>query len=754
MLIDLFIKAGWYTVPLEGTLERLPSGKKTVPKFDTEWKSKYAANFNEKRVPLAGVLTGKLSNIIAIDCDNDVTYSMFKAFDPDYNFHFISKGKPSGGGTIIYKYTDEVGGFKLSNDIMALDFYSDEGFVYLPTEGNQTKESWQGTTDLPGLREAPPAVIALLRTLKAKVPEHTVAKSNVVKHTISNRLAPMITQLLKKKEYDPIVFKVLTPYSFRDLPSYVTKGHLHPRDVPTGRGSEYLSKVSAILGADISINIELYVNTMQFINSLWQDPMEKSQLNATIINPMIEGRATVDGDVIWRYDEHWEEMGFIATSLNGDYIESFFDDVKGLYYLINYTVPYIKTFNEKTGVIKAIRSLTGRTVTDGQYDSTKQLIRTSLNPALEFGHIEGSDRYNLFRQTEELAVLNNPGPYKASYSRPNTIIKYFETLIPDDNMRAYVLSFLRTKLTTFEYSPVVLYMIGKPGSGKDTLVTILAKILGRDYIAKPDTKVFLEQYNGWMIDKYIVQLDEYGNKLTRSSDKQEALGKIKAYTGSSDIQIRAMRNDGFNYRHSTTFIMTANSNPLPVEYEDRRFAFIKTPNKLVAQEWVTQLGGIRHVVEQLIPSEIMDFCYYLATEVKNLGADSYVIAPMTEDKEALILENLPAAERILYYIQNERWEELKELAIEYNVVNFTVNWDKNRLMDDKLAELYEAMTDGAGVHRTLIKFLKGINIHRTHTTNKGQNVFYYMINGLYRHKVEDVAETETQFNQVTPKGIS
>src|SRR5690606_26552787 len=202
-------------------------------------------------------------------------------------------------------------------------------FIYLPTEDNYTKESWFDTTVLPELREAPESVLVMLEALKRKQqnPTSGVVRNTIIQPTISNRLAPMLSTLLKNKEYDPTVFKVLTPYSFRDLPSYVTKGHLHPNDVPMGRGSEYLSKISAILGADISVNIEMYTNVMLLINSLWSDPMEKTHLLATIINPMIEERANIDGKTIWQYDEHWERMGFIATAINGDYLESFYDDV-------------------------------------------------------------------------------------------------------------------------------------------------------------------------------------------------------------------------------------------------------------------------------------------------------------------------------------------------------------------------------------------------------------------------------------------
>lgn len=753
MLIDLFIDAGWHTVPLKGKLERLENGKKTLPIFEEEWRKKYNTHFNEKRVKLAGTMTGAVSGILAIDCDNELTYDLFKRFDPNYKFHFKSKGKETGGGTIIYTYTNDVGSFRLSTEEIQLDFYSDEGFVYLPTEGNHTKESWEGIDKLPKLKEMPPEILAILKTFKSKVADHTVRPDNSPKHTISNRLAPMLTNFTKGKKYDPILFRVITPYSFRDLPSYLTKGHLHPNDVPQGRGSEYLSKISAILGADISVDIETYTNTIMLINSFWDDPMDKSKLNATIISPMIEERATVDGQVIWQYDPHWEQMGFIATALNGDYLESFYDDVKGLYYLINYTIPYIKTYTDKRPVITTIKTLLGRPVTEVQYDSTKQLIRTSLNPSFEFGHVEGTDNFNLFRQTPELNILNNPTPYAGQYTRPNYIINYFESLIPDDFMRAYVLSFLKTKLTTFKYSPIILYLIGKPGSGKDTMVNILRQIIGQDYVSKPDTKVFLEQYNGWMIDKYIIQLDEYGNKLTRTSEKQEVLGKLKAYTGSEELQIRAMRQDGYNYRHCTTFIMTANSNPLPIETDDRRVCFVKTPNKLEKQEWVLEAGGISHVIDT-IKTEIMDFCYYLATEVETLTADQYVIAPETEDKERLILDSMPAAEQIIFYVQHSRFEELKLLAEEFGVLDLDENWEKNRLEDEKLCELYQVMTEGCGSNRTIVKMMKGIGISRSHTTKHGANNFYYFINDLHRYK-----EAEAEFKpiddvaKVTPKGL-
>jgi len=99
--------------------------------------------------------------------------------------------------------------------------------------------------------------------------------------------------------------------------------------------------------------------------------------------------------------------------------------------------------------------------------------------------------------------------------------------VPNDKDRLWLLRFIRTKFTTFKYSPIILYFIGAQGSGKDTLFSLLTDIIGIEYTAKPDTKVFCEQYNGWLMDKFLVQLDEYGNKLTSNAERNIVLGKLQ-----------------------------------------------------------------------------------------------------------------------------------------------------------------------------------------------------------------------------------
>ena len=161
-----------------------------------------------------------------------------------------------------------------------------------------------------------------------------------------------------------------------------------------------------------------------------------------------------------------------------------------------------------------------------------------------------------------------------------------------------------------------------------------------------------------MLDTYFCQLDEFGNQLTNAREKDEALGKLKAYTGKRRITIRKMRTDGFSYDHNVTFISTANKNPFMLEDGDRRVCFLSTPTKFEHYE----LGVPLDNAYDIIVSQIKDFCYYLATEVEELPKSEYVIAPDAPEKHRMVADSMYAAARICYAFKHEMHDYLKEAA--------------------------------------------------------------------------------------------
>lgn len=740
--IEPFIELGWYTVPMKGELRRREDGSKTEPSFEKGWRDKYAAERNTKASALGGVLTGSKSGIIAIDCDNDLVWNLFHNLDPEYTFTFMSKGKlnkdgtPKTCGTLIYKFNpDFPDSFGVNDGRLALDVYSENGFVYLPTAANKTKVKW--TDEIPELKEMPAGTLDLLLHLK-EAGKPKLAPSIKQNTLTSNCLAPTVKQFTDSGKFSQGLFRIITPRSFRDEPQYVSQGFLHPENIPEGRGSEYMSKISAILGADISIDEELYNATMHAINDLWEQPMDPDRLDATIVDPMVTGRAAIDGVPIWQYEEDWAAHRCILHTKRQSTIELGFDDHRNQYYCVDVANEHTKAFQRDSDLYMYVNTSVSNAPKKPEMVQAMPTINVTTAPDKPYGFFATDDSVrtlNLFRRTPELAIMNEPESYTKMYKRPETTLKYLETLVPDDDMRTYLLQFIKRKLSLFEYSPVHLFFLGVPGSGKDTFVGILEKIMGSDRVAKPTTKEFLEQFNGWALDSYFVQLDEYGDQLS-VRDQDEALGKLKAYSGKEVIQVRQMRTEGYQYKHNMTFISTANRNPFALEGDDRRIALFETPNKLENAEWVTD---ITRVHDELM-AETCDFAYYLATEVATLPRAKYVSPPFTSGKHRLIASSMKPGPRLAYMLKHQMMDPLIELAEVNDCANLIKDIRAGRIYTETMEDLYDAMTDGGGELRVLNKLIRGYGIKVRPTTVNNRKRFYYGLDYLEQSEEESPFE--------------
>lgn len=717
-----YIEAGWHTVPLTGELKRLPDGSKTIPQFEKGWRQKYTAQRNKKVTKLGGVITGRVSNILAVDCDNEDTYNLFRSLDPSAPC-LVSVGKGKSAGTLLYSYDPDITTFSVADGSIALDVYSDNGFIYLPTEANTTKEPW---LEVPQLTPAPASVKLLIQQLQKK--NSAPAQEG---HYVSSQTAPCLAPLLqqfvgKRGEFIPSLFKVLTPRSFRKEEQYQKYGYLHPDNVPAGAGSEYLSKVSAILGADESVSEELYVDVMTCVNALFSDSMDQDRIDKTILTPMLEGGAAINGVPIWAYNEHWSDERMTVTTKHGLIVDLCFDDRRGLYYYLDMTNEQVKSWQRDTDFV-AYLDVTVKSELPKKAALKKKLpiAHITSNPAVPFGFCKSDIPqvlgFNSFQPGPELAILHKPEDYSRFYKRPEVLLKYLETLVPNEAARVYLLRFIKTKLTTFSYSPVVLYFLGVPGSGKDTFVQVLEQIMG--HMSRPTTSEFMEVYNTWMLDTYFVQLDEYGDQLSKLHEKELVKGRLKAFTGKPTVQIRGMRQEGYNVKHAVTFIMTANKNPLLMDDQDRRIHLMETPNVLEIQPWFNANS------HDQIFSEVKDFCYYLATEVKVLPKNEYVTPPLSDDKQKLIANSMFAANRLAYAISHDMVDYLVDIGNDTSCRGFVDDIRAGKLSSRNLEIVYDELTDFKGDSKSLRKVLrKQSGITMVPTTKDGEPAYYIELN--------------------------
>lgn len=741
MSIKMYIDAGWYTVPLQGKLKRLGNGDKSTPIFPENFKDHYNTEFNKEDTELGGVMTGPGSDIIAIDCDSQEAYDLFRTLDPKYKTIMKSVGKLNANGseieagTFIYKYHPDLEeNFVVKTQEMKIDFYSTKGFIYLPTEANKTKKPW---TEIPEIKEVPHTVLALLKSLKPRVVKQ--ADIQLQGRKWINHLGPQVTQFVENKKVTEALFKMLTPRDFRDADEYIQKGYLHPSEVMQGRGSEYLSKISSILGSDESIDEELYSKAMYTINDLFDDPMPKKRIDSTIIEPMIEEKASIDGKVIWKYNKNWEHnLTNIVTKLNSS-LTLFYDMARKYYYAIDTVDREVHEFKRDTDLFSFVDTVSADDVSKKELRSALPLVKVVSSPQYEFGFFgDAHESFNIFSPTIPLSIFKDPVLYKSNYNYPATIIKYFEYLIPDNYMRNYLFKFMRRKLDMFEYSPVILYFLGASGSGKDLFVSIVEHIMGGPAVGKPSAKEFLETHNGWLLDKYFIQLDEYGDQLSRFDEKELAKGKIKSLTGKPTVSLRLMRTDSFAYEHNATFIMTANKNPLTLDTDDRRVALFDTPQVLRFMPMVEEMG-LETFVKKVF-EEINDFVYWLAVERENATLEEYMTPPETADKQMLIAAKLNAGAQISYLLNNNLFKEFETLCDEYESLDTLALAGDGKIYEDDLFDLYMEMTEDQGTKRGLTMAMKGFD--KIPTTKNGSKMYYYNIPNLRIYRPSKVKPIE------------
>jgi len=753
--IQPFIDLELHTIPLNGKhIKRDSKGKKHGFSMPSNWQEQYSKHLNELATPLGGLITGK-DGLVAIDCDDKKTYDLFRQLDSANTAYFNSIGKldKKGNllecGTILYKHDDSLPISFRTNNGYDLDYYNGSGFVFLPTVHNETKTVWLENDNKlynqDGLEvifhSMPSTVKDLLELLHVRPePAKTIATTTT---SLSSRgfLAKALVGV-DFKEYNPLVTKILTPKEYRSA-KYVKQGHLHPNDIQ-GSGHMYLFKIACILAGDNTVDKDLFRDIMDYLNQLWDEPMSDKLLEKTIIAPIISGRSInqTTGDPYWTYDENWETVAgwSVIDKMDGYLWDIFYDPFKSQYFLYNTITERIEQRDDESRLIKHIRASTIGKFNQAEVIQEMNNLLTIVEPSQDFGYLNDDMNFNLFKPTESLKVLHDPEAYADSYKIPTEFIDYMEHFIPSEQQRNYLLSLIRTKLTTFNYSPVVPYIIGVQGSGKNTLISVIANMLGHQYVVPDVTgSQFIEKYNDWMVDKYVVHLNEMAETLPTAKERKEAQGKLKTYTGSTIMQVRAMRTGYVQTEMRAMFIMTANSSPLTIEDKDRRLYYISTPNVF---DFSPQCqASSPTAIYNAIMRQTKDIAYYLATEIENLSDMDYIRAPEHEGKNSMIFLSLNTSNKIGWALANGEFDLLVDFLI--NPDPLFEDKESGRVTLASLVKVYEEQSKTDDAEHTMSTIMKQVGLDQKRGS---ANAKYYIIDGLadYNYKMpisDDEAET-------------
>ena len=145
---------------------------------------------------------------------------------------------------------------------------------------------------------------------------------------------------------------------------------------------------------------------------------------------------------------------------------------------------------------------------------------------------------------------------------------------------------------------------GTQGTGKGLLVDqVLRPIFGKEYVVKQQARNLKAEFNAWMEEAIIVNLDEF-DLDDAGNDKGGVKQALKMWITDDYIPLRAMRTDSRQVVNYANFILTTNAkSAMSIDEGDRRFNFGVQQN--------TRLDITPEEVEG-IKFELQEFANYLS----------------------------------------------------------------------------------------------------------------------------------------------
>lgn len=325
--------------------------------------------------------------------------------------------------------------------------------------------------------------------------------------------------------------------------------------------------------------------------------------------------------------------------------EKFFNIENGEYYSPNGfnakiagTFPMFQTGQSKDGSIKVKHGKAANAFLNGEFYEGLRADRKYFDSSKLTGHINDTPNgiyVNVYRKSGE--------GYKKGDCTP--FLDLLAILFEDKEDQELMLKIMKwvvlhagnpKKRLTF--AP---FITGIEGNGKSTIVAILAQLVGREYMAAPSAKALSSEFNGFMIGKFLVNIDELPD--TGNNDHAE---RLKEWITQPFISIRQMKMDAYQAQNIGNFFLTSNhASALMQSAENTRFCNFRTRFR-TQDEFLEHFGG--YSKKNRWYADLYDWLenkggyaminWYLRNEVEFNGFVGTGRAPKTKQHDFLLSE--------------------------------------------------------------------------------------------------------------------
>jgi len=199
--------------------------------------------------------------------------------------------------------------------------------------------------------------------------------------------------------------------------------------------------------------------------------------------------------------------------------------------------------------------------------------QTVFRPDLPYQEILPDGCVNIYKPAEVRTVAGDIEP----------LLHLLRMMLPDQDDRAILLSWacavVQNPGRKALWAPVLQ---GTEGNGKSTLGECMAYVLGERFIHRPRTKELGSQFNGWMLNKLLILVEEI-----HMSGRREMLDDLKPFITQTRLPIRQMQMTEAVHDVPCNWYFTTNHRDAVIKSRnDRRYSTLFT-----AQQTRSDLPG-------------------------------------------------------------------------------------------------------------------------------------------------------------------
>lgn len=659
--IQLYIDSGWRTIPYQSILYNEEGRKVAAPSI--AW-AKYRDVYNTEASPAGALICG---DVLVIDCDteeaarviikeakwpgistpsdllnSETADSVGLVVKTKRGYHFYFKGDPD---------IEDCKGPKI--DVQA----TEKKIVYLATNENASEGKkiiacdrvYEDGKFRINLHEMTPQLKSYILSLKDSKEEQLARKS--VRYTGGYPLA-------KVEKGSTQFYKRLTPKSIASIPEYRAvvdkRGYLHPDDIKEGDGNSYMVAVAGILSTDPTVDVNVFWEFLEFINDQWTNPLSHEEL-VRKVKGYVENRYE---DCPFNYDEDWEKNQYSFEDVDGNNITMVYDLATSKYLAANLDTGkvYIKGAAD---VATYYANRTGCKLSAANLATMLPGVTVIFDPLRRFG-LHETKEFNVYRHSKYLDILNGEASYSVEEieeSKQCLALPFFEHLFKEQYY--YWMSFLKRKLTKFEYSSTVFCLFDmEGGAGKGALESYLSKFVGKDGVGAISYETFKAKFTSDIEGKLFVFLNEYPEEY---KERRKNTDRIKEMTGTPVAKIEKKGVDPYEAPNLATYMVTSNRVSVEIREGDRRFCVSNCD-----QKFDKVFGGRSYFNRMIADEEMVKLAVYLKYCVNDLNDKDFMQPPSSIAKEVFLDENETVIDKVVRALVEQDWETL--LAIDESII--------------------------------------------------------------------------------------